>query len=90
MRRPSPQSPRVLVDTPNIAGSINLKGGRIDDVSLKAYHETTDKQSPIIELFSPSGSPHPYYSETGFIPEAGQTPVASRAMTRFGPPTATG
>ncbi len=69
------ESPRILVDTPNIAGSINLKGGRIDDVSLKAYHETTDKQSPIIELFSPSSSPHPYYSETGFIPEAGQTPV---------------
>ena len=66
-------SPRVLVDTPNIAGSINLKGGRVDDVSLKAYHETTDKQSPTIELFSPSGSPHPYYSETGFIPDAGQS-----------------
>ncbi len=68
-------SPRITIDTRAIAGSIGLKGGRIDDVSLKNYHETTDRQSPIIELFSPSGAPHPYYSETGFIPEAGQKTV---------------
>ena len=64
-------NPRVAIDTPSISGSIDLKGGRIDDVSLKHYHETTDGQSPIIDLFSPSDSPHPYYAETGFVPEAG-------------------
>src|SRR4051794_6992914 len=36
------RSPRVRIDTPSIAGSINLRGGRIDDVSLKNYHETVD------------------------------------------------
>ncbi len=66
-------SPRIPVDTKNIAGSINLKGGRIDDVSLKAYHQTTDAGSPIIELLSPSGSPAPYYAELGFVGESGQT-----------------
>ena len=72
-------SPRVAIDTPSIAGSIDLKGGRIDDVSLKHYHETTDPKSPIIELFSPSGSPHPYYADTGFIPAAGETgPLPTR------------
>ena len=64
-------SPRVTIDTKNIAGSINLKGARIDDVLLKAYHQTTDPQSPIIELLSPSGSPDPYYAELGFIPQPG-------------------
>ncbi|RYC30946.1 membrane protein insertase YidC [Lichenibacterium minor] len=64
-------NPHVVIDTPAIAGSIDLKGGRIDDVSLKDYHETTDKASPIIELFSPSNGPHPYYAETGFVAGAG-------------------
>ena len=64
-------NPHVVIDTPAIAGSIDLKGGRIDDVSLKDYHETTDKASPIIDLFSPSNGPHPYYAETGFVAGAG-------------------
>ena len=64
-------SPRIILDTKSLAGSINLKGARIDDVSLKAYHQTTDPQSPIIELLSPSGSPDPYYAEVGFIPQPG-------------------
>ena len=65
------ESPRILIDTKNIAGSISLKGGRIDDVSLKAYHDTTDPNSPIIQLLSPSGAPNPYYAETGFIAQPG-------------------
>ena len=64
-------NPHVVIDTPAIAGSIDLKGGRIDDVSLKDYHETTDNTSPIIDLFSPSNGPHPYYAETGFVAGAG-------------------
>ncbi|MFC7398256.1 membrane protein insertase YidC [Chelatococcus sp. GCM10030263] len=61
-------SPRVIIDTPKIAGSIALRGGRIDDVSLKAYHETVNPRSPNIVLLSPSGSPHPYYAEFGWVP----------------------
>ena len=53
------RSPRVAIDTPAIAGSINLRGGRIDDVSLKNYHETVDPKSPNIVLFSPVGHPEP-------------------------------
>ncbi len=68
-------NPHVVIDTPAIAGSIDLKGGRIDDVSLKDYHETTDKTSPIIDLFSPSNGPHPYYAETGFVAAAGEKPA---------------
>ena len=64
-------SPRITIDTRSIAGSISLKGGRIDDVALKPYHETTDSGSPIIQLLSPSGSPAPYYAETGFIGQPG-------------------
>ncbi|MBV9244982.1 MAG: membrane protein insertase YidC [Methylobacteriaceae bacterium] len=63
-------TPRVIIDTPKLKGSINLKGARIDDVELKAYRETTDPNSPNIVVFSPSGSPEPYYAEAGFIQSA--------------------
>jgi len=65
------QSPRVPIDTPRIKGTIALKGGRIDDVALAQYHETVDPKSPPIVLLSPSGSPHPFYAELGWLPSAG-------------------
>jgi YidC/Oxa1 family membrane protein insertase len=61
------RSPRVAVDTPSLAGSIALKGGRLDDVSLKNYRETVNPNSPRIVLLSPSGSPTPYYAEFGWV-----------------------
>ncbi len=64
-------SPRITIDTPDLKGSIALKGARIDDVALKGYRETTDKNSPNIILLSPSGSPAPYYAEAGFVAEPG-------------------
>ncbi len=64
-------SPRVTIDTRSLAGSIDLRGARIDDVSLRNYRVTTDPDSPIIELLSPSGSPQPYYAEIGFVGQPG-------------------
>ncbi len=66
-------TPRVKIDAPSIAGSISLKGARIDDVALLKYRETVDPKSPPIELFSPSGTKEPYYAEFGFVPAAGST-----------------
>jgi YidC/Oxa1 family membrane protein insertase len=66
------ETPRVAIDTKSLSGSIALKGGRIDDVVLKGYRETTDPGSPNIVLLSPSGSPQPYYAEWGFVPQPGQ------------------
>ncbi|MGA7546734.1 MAG: membrane protein insertase YidC, partial [Methyloceanibacter sp.] len=60
-------SPRVPIDTPSLAGSIALKGGRIDDLVLKKYRETVDPDSPNVVLLSPAGGPHPYYVENGFV-----------------------
>src|SRR3954466_12977738 len=49
-------SPRVKIETPRIAGSISLKGGRLDDVALVQFRETVDPKSPPIILYSPSGT----------------------------------
>src|SRR5690606_39779214 len=40
------QSPRLPIETPSLRGSLNLKGGRIDDLHLRHYHETVRPGSP--------------------------------------------
>jgi len=60
----SPQ--RVSIDTASLQGSINLTGGRLDDLELKKYRETLDANSPIITLLTPSGAPNAYYVEQGW------------------------
>jgi len=62
---------RVVIDTPSLGGSINLVGGLLDDLILKAYRETIDPDSPNIALFSPQGGPDPYWAETGFVGDIG-------------------
>ncbi len=64
-------SPRVTIDTPALKGSIALKGGRIDDLTLKDYRETVEPDSPNVVLLSPAGGPHPYYTEHGYVGGSG-------------------
>jgi YidC/Oxa1 family membrane protein insertase len=66
-------SPRVRIETPSLSGSIALKGGRIDDLSLVKYRETVDPNSPPIILLAPSGSPNPFYAEFGWSAPSGTT-----------------
>ncbi len=75
-------SPRVVIDTPSIGGSINLKGGRIDDIVLRGYRETVDPKSPNVRLFTPPGAPDAYWAETGFVSPAGsKTPNLDTVWT---------
>jgi YidC/Oxa1 family membrane protein insertase len=59
-------SPRVKINSPALIGSINLKGGRIDDLVLRDYTVSVDPSSPKVVLLSPSGSPEPYFTFTGW------------------------
>ena len=64
------QSPRVILDSPSVDGSISLTGARIDDLQLKNYRQTVDPTSPEIVLLSPRGSEDPYYAEFGWTAPA--------------------
>jgi len=64
-------TPRIAIVTPRLGGSIDRKGGRIDDLTLTQYRETIDPDSPPIVLYSPSGAPDAYYAEFGWVPAAG-------------------
>jgi YidC/Oxa1 family membrane protein insertase len=66
-------TPRVKIDTPRLSGSIALKGARVDDLSLVQFRETVEPNSPAIVLYSPSGTPNPYYAEFGWVAASGTT-----------------
>jgi YidC/Oxa1 family membrane protein insertase len=61
---------RIRIDTPRLSGSINVVGARLDDLLLKDYRETVKRNSPNIELLSPSSTPNGYYAEIGFVGNA--------------------
>ena len=63
-----PDAPRLTIDTPYLTGSISMLGGRIDDLSLKTYHETVDPASPIIKLLQPLGNESAYFMLSGWNP----------------------
>ena len=62
---------RLAVDTPALKGSIALMGGRIDDLLLKNYHETIDKNSPNVRMLTPELEPFGYYAFFGWTPRDG-------------------
>ncbi|MFW8596264.1 membrane protein insertase YidC [Cribrihabitans neustonicus] len=62
---------RVAIETPRIKGSISLRGGRIDDLSLKDYRVSIEENAEIVKLLKPAGEPHAYYALYGWAAGAG-------------------
>jgi YidC/Oxa1 family membrane protein insertase len=61
------EQPRVRIETPRLHGSIDLRGARLDDLTLATYHETVDPKSPEVVLLSPPGTQEPYLAEFGWV-----------------------
>ena len=68
------ENPRILIETPRLKGSINLKGGRIDDLTLTDHTVDLSKNSAPIRLFSPSGTQNAYFSRFGWAGEGVAVP----------------
>ncbi|WP_375290302.1 membrane protein insertase YidC [Qipengyuania sp.] len=66
---------RVPIDAPRLAGSINLETGAIDDLVLKDYDETVEKDSPPVRLFSPEGTIAQEFAEFGFLANGNRLPA---------------
>lgn len=60
-------SARIPIQSPSLTGSINLRGLRIDDVTLKNYNMTVDEDSPPVTLLSPAGGKDSYFAEFGWL-----------------------
>jgi YidC/Oxa1 family membrane protein insertase len=61
---------RLAVENSDIIGSVNLKGARIDDLHLKNYRVTIERDSPLVTLFSPSELKEGYFAEFGWVGSA--------------------
>lgn len=61
------ESPRLPIKTPLLEGSVNLQGGRLDDLQLSRYHTTPDPASPALLLLNPSHTKDGYYVDFSWI-----------------------
>ncbi len=66
------QGPRIRISTPSLHGSIDLMGGRIDDLTLAGHRETLDKNSDEIVLLIPKGDKKAYFADFGWVSADGQ------------------
>ena len=73
---------RVPLKTGKVDGSINLRGGRIDELRLANYRQTVNPASPEIQLLHPVQDENAYFAEFGFAPN--KKPANCRARRRSG------
>ncbi len=74
-------TPRVRIQTPSLEGSINLKGGQIDDLTLSRQRQTIAKDSPPVRLLSPLGAPGAYIASFGWAGQGTQVPTLDTVWT---------
>ncbi|MDE4176080.1 membrane protein insertase YidC [Phaeobacter sp. PT47_59] len=67
----APRAARLAIDTPRLAGSISLQGGRIDDLALKDYRVSLEENADIVHILSPVGEPEAFYALYGWAPGTG-------------------
>jgi YidC/Oxa1 family membrane protein insertase len=78
------ETPRIAIETPTVRGSINLRGGRIDDLVLVRHKETIAADSPPIRLLSPSGTADAYFAQFGWSGTGVTAPPADALWTASG------
>src|ERR687898_736853 len=80
---------QVVYMNPRLEGEREL--ARIDDLRLKHFRLTVEKNSPNIELLNPSALPNGYYAEIGFVGNeaTGSVPGPDTVWTVEGNPTLT-
>jgi YidC/Oxa1 family membrane protein insertase len=72
---------RVAVANARLEGSLALTGGRIDNLVLSDYRETTVPHSPNVRLLNPPGAPNTYFAEFGWVAGDEDTAVPGREAT---------
>ncbi len=65
---------RVRIDAPELRGSLNLEGARIDDIELKTHRQRVEEDSGPIRLFAPAGTAGQKFAQFGWVGEGLQLP----------------
>jgi YidC/Oxa1 family membrane protein insertase len=66
---------RIQIENPRIAGTLSLRGARLDDLVLRDHRETVDRNSPPVRLLAPRTDSHPYFAQWGWSAADGRTRV---------------
>ena len=66
---------RLDVRTPRVAGTLNLRGARLDDLVFTTYRETLAPDSPQVRMFAPRDGQNPYFAQWGWTAADGRTRV---------------
>ena len=75
------KSPRVSIQTKRLRGSITLRGGRFDDLTLSDYLSHLDPASPKIDLLNPQGTPGAFFADFGWVGSGVKLPDANTMWT---------
>ena len=79
------ETPRVAIRTQSLAGSINLKGARFDDLVLVRQREAVSRTSPPVRLLSPAGAKGAYFASFGWSGQSVAAPDAEALWTASAP-----
>ncbi len=77
--------PRLAIAAPRLAGSLGLRGARLDDLVLRDYRETVAPNSPLVRLLSRPATGAPYYVQFGWSAPAGTTLPLPDSATLWSP-----
>ncbi|MFZ9019898.1 MAG: membrane protein insertase YidC [Paracoccaceae bacterium] len=66
-------APRISIETQKLMGTISLKGGRIDDLSLLVYKVDLSEGAENVTLLKPVGEEGAYYATYGWAALSGVT-----------------
>ncbi len=70
-----PPAARISIENPRVAGSVNLRGARIDDLVFTTYRETLAPNSAQVRLFGARETSQPYFAQWGWTAADGRTRV---------------
>ena len=77
-------SERVVIDAPEIMGSINLAGARIDDIELKTHRQTVEPDSGPVQLMAPRNTEGQHFARFSWEGDGIATPDARTVWTAEG------
>ncbi|OYX67367.1 MAG: membrane protein insertase YidC [Sphingomonadales bacterium 32-64-17] len=67
---------RIAIEAPEVVGSINPVGARIDDIDLTTHRQAVEKDSGPVRLFAPAGTPGQQYAQFRWLGDGVSLPDA--------------
>lgn len=75
---------RVRIDAPEIEGSINLVGARIDDIELKTHRESVEEDAGPVQFMAPRGTPLQHFARVSWEGSGVSLPTIDTLWTAEG------